>query len=141
MNRAPAGLLIAVLILAACRFPTDPDQTAQSVEGGTLKVGALTPLEKTDRTAVEHIADAFDADLRIIENDPHRLFAMLEEGTVQIVAGNIPDDTPFKSSVALTDPIGELRLSGDTKQRVLAIKQGENAFLIRVNRALARFAP
>lgn len=141
--RAPSKILMFFLLLSlmACKIPADPEKTTQKVQDATLKVGALTELQDPDRRAVERIAQAFNADLQLLHDNPHHLFALLEDGDVQIVAGEIPEDTPFKASVALSDPVGSLTLKGETKKQVLAIRRGENAFLIRVNRALQEVTP
>lgn len=132
------GLL---LVLAACKVPADPEGTSDRVRGGVLTVGALAPLHEADRRAVAQLARAFDARLQLVQDDPHRLFALLEEGQIQVVAGRIPASTPFKPSVALSVPVGQITRAGRTEDQVLAFRRGENAFLVRANRALRDIAP
>ena len=132
---------LLLLSLAACKFPADPEGTSDEVRGAVLKVGALTQLQDADKRAIDQIARAFHAELQVVQDDPHRLFALLEQGRLHIVAGQIPEDTPFRHSVALSDPVGTLTLNGKTKQQVLALRRGENAFLVTVNRALQEVAP
>ncbi|MFD2740088.1 enoyl-CoA hydratase [Sulfitobacter aestuarii] len=136
-NLRSIALALGLLLVAACRLPLDPESTSEEVTGGVLKVGLLMrPLDAPDRQALERIAARFDATPELIEDDPHRLFARLERGDLHLILGRLPGSTPFADKVALSDPFGELRLGGEQEDRVLALRQGENRFLVGVNRAL-----
>ena len=130
-----------ILALGACRFPADPEGTTDAVEGAVLRVGALHDLGPADQRAATAVADALAAELQVTRADPHQLFAMLDRGDVHLIAGAIPADTPFAEEVALTRPMGKVERDGESFDQVMAVRQGENAFLIRVNRAIAPFAP
>lgn len=127
--------------LAACKIPADPEGTTDAVTGDILRVGALIePLDQLDAYAVARVADAVQAETELVTGDPHSLFAQLEDGEIHLVAGRIPASTPFADNVALTDPMGQVVLGGKTKERVLAVRKGENRFLITVNRAIRGLA-
>ena len=128
---------LTVFLLSGCKVPEDPEGTTKEVIGGVLKVGALTQtLDDVDADAVALIAEALQAEPELATADPHTLFAQLEDGKIHLVAGRIPANTPFAADVALTDPVGHLVLGEDSEDRVLAIRKGENRFLIVVNRAI-----
>ncbi|MCB1313078.1 MAG: enoyl-CoA hydratase [Sedimentitalea sp.] len=142
-RRATAALLSVTmgLGLASCRIPADPDGTTEKVSGGSLAVGALMrPLDGADAEAVRRIAAALNAELRLVEGDPHSLFAMLERGEIDLVAGRLPADTPFAAEVGLSKAIGKLEGHEKKKDRVLALRRGENRFLGRVNAAVRGMA-
>lgn len=129
--------LLCILLVTACRLPLDPEGTSDEVQGATLKVGALmSPLDAVEMQAIHTIAGTFEATPQITGGDPHTLFSMLENGALHVVLGRLPKDTPFAPKIALTDPIGQLRLEGEDHDRVLALRKGENHFLVEVNRAL-----
>lgn len=128
---------MTISLLCACKVPDDPEGTTQEVTGGVLRVGALIdPLDSTDDDAVARVARMLHARPELVTGDPHTLFAQLQEGTIHIVAGRIPADTPFAADVALSDPVGQVLPGKDAEDRVLAIRKGENRFLIAVNRAI-----
>lgn len=132
-----AFLLAALLLVGGCNLPKDPEGTAQRVQGGTLRVGVLgDKLGEADRTAVHAVAAAFDAEVEYRYGPAHALIAGLDSGDIELIAGDIPADTPFESTVGLTRPFGSVVIGGERKERVLAIPKGENGFLTRVEQAL-----
>lgn len=130
-------LVLSVTLLPACKVPVDPEGTTDEVTGAVLVVGALgSPLDPVDADAIASIAASMHAEPKITIGDPHTLFAQLQDGQVHIVAGAIPANTPFADDVALSDPMGDVTLPDGSEDRVLAIRKGENRFLVTVNRAL-----
>ncbi len=136
-NLRPLIAALALAVLAACKVPADPEGTTVEVTGDVLKVGALTtPLDTTDAEAVRRISEAMQAQTELVTGDPHSLFTQLEEGAIHLVAGRIPANTPFAADVGLSAPIGRIQLAGESEDRVLAIRKGENRFLVTLNRAI-----
>ncbi|WP_133176234.1 enoyl-CoA hydratase [Pelagivirga sediminicola] len=133
-------VLMAVLtfsLLSACKVPDDPEGTTEKVMDNVLRVGALIePLDQADAAAVTRVANVFRATPEFVTGDPHTLFAQLEDGEIHLVVGRIPANTPFTSDIALSDPLGSIMLGDHTDDRVLAVRKGENRFLISVNRAI-----
>lgn len=129
--------LLTFSLLSACKVPNDPEGTTEEVTRNVLRVGALIePLDRVDGDAVVRVANAMQAEMELVTGDPHTLFAQLQRGKIHLIAGRIPANTPFASDVALTDPLGSIVLGNDTEDRVLAIRKGENRFLISVNSAI-----
>ncbi|MCQ0090867.1 enoyl-CoA hydratase [Roseovarius sp. M141] len=129
--------VLAMSLLIACKVPDDPEGTTEEVTGGILRVGALVePLDQADSDAVARIASAMQAETELVTGDPHTLFVQLENGKLHIIAGRIPANTPFAADVALSNPLGRVTLGNETEDRALAIRKGENRFLITVNRAI-----
>lgn len=129
--------LLAMSMLAACKVPDDPEGTTKEVTDGVLRVGILTQqLDPVDAAAVALVAHALPAEPELVTGDPHTLFAQLEDGKIHLVAGGIPASTPFAADVALTAPVGSVTVRGETEDRVLALRKGENRFLVAVNRAV-----
>lgn len=133
----PLVAMLVMSLLIACKVPDDPEGTTEEVTGNILRVGTLIePLGRADADAVARVANAVQAETELVTGDPHTLFAQLEDGKIHLIAGRIPASTPFAADVALTDPLGGIMLGNDTEDRVLAIRKGENRFLITVNRAI-----
>ena len=133
--------LIAGLLVAGCDLPKDPEGTLEAVRGGALQVGILPgngEAERQDRAIVARLAEALDAEATFREEDAHALFDALGQGQLDLVIGGLPSDTVFVSHAGLSREAGPLFRPGAADKRVLAVRQGENAFLMEVNRAIHR---
>lgn len=131
--------VLILFLLGGCWLPRDPEGTADRVEGGTLDVGLLDDrdLDPPDATALAAIAAEFSARPRLRHGDPHQLLAALERGDLDLLIGGIPASTPFADHAGLSAPFGEVRIGTRTEDRVLAVRKGENRFLLRINRSTA----
>lgn len=133
-------VLVAALtlsLLSACKVPEDPEGTTEAVTGQHLRIGALTQaLDPVEAQALSRLAQVLGAEQDVVTGDPHTLFSQLETGELHVIAGRIPANTPFAADVALTDPLGRVKIGADREDRVLAIRKGENRFLVTVNRAI-----
>ncbi|QDZ01575.1 hypothetical protein FQ775_14980 [Nitratireductor mangrovi] len=128
----------ALLGLAACDLPRDPERTSQRVRDGQLVVGHVTgaPISAEEGNILRRVADSLSASVRIVDGNAHELVEMLDRGAVHIVAGRLPEDTPFADRMGLTKPVGTLSRGSETVATVFAVRQGENAFLRIVNRVI-----
>ena len=138
-----AGLAVAgpVALLAGCDdLPRDPEDTTERVTSSVLRVGwvAGAALNEIERDAVAHLAERLRAAVEVSEGPVHQLVAELEEGTVHLVGGELPEKTPFAADVGLTKAVGTIVLRGETQPTVMAIRSGENRFLLLVNDAIKR---
>lgn len=141
MPRSIAGMLVALaaLLAAGCEFPADPDATTTRVRGGELRLGIIAghPPSAEETRAIEAVARRLDA--RIVERrgDAHRLLDDLEAGRLDMVAGALPEVTPFAERVALSNPVGHTSAQGEATRTAFALPQGENRFLLEVNAAIS----
>ncbi|GEO16467.1 hypothetical protein MAE02_41630 [Microvirga aerophila] len=134
-------MLIAFLVgfsLAACDLPRDPEETLEGVQGQELRVGVLKfgQNAEKDRPIVERLAASLEAKLVYVEGDAHALFEDLKRGHLHLVIGGVPESTPFEKELGLSKPVGPLHGAHEEEDRVLAVRPGENAFLLRVNQAI-----
>ena len=136
----PAVLMAFLVgfILAGCDLPRDPEQTLETVQGQELKVGVLKFGEnaENDRPIIERLAASLDAKLTYVDGDAHVLFEDLKRGHLHLVIGGVPESTPFGRELGLSKPVGPLHGAREEEKRVLAVRPGENAFLLRVNQAI-----
>jgi hypothetical protein len=131
-------VLIAFLmgsILAGCDLPRDPEETLETVQGQELRVGVLKFGQNADkdRPIVERLAKNLEAKLVYVEGDAHALFEDLKRGHLHLVMGGVPESTPFEKELGLSKPVGPLHGAHEEEDRVMAVRPGENAFLLRVN--------
>ncbi len=125
-------------ILAGCDLPRDPQETLKTVQGQELRVGVLKFAENADkdRPIVERLAASLEAKLVYVEGDAHALFEDLKRGHLHLVIGGVPESTPFEKELGLSKPVGPLHGAHEEENRVIAVRPGENAFLLRVNEVI-----
>lgn len=135
------SLLVACLAAAAlvgCGTPKDPAGTTSQVSGGVLRAGLVRgPDMAADRAIISRLARDLDARVEFETGEAHQLVAALEKGQVHVIGGGLPAATPFKAHLGLSRPAGRLSGSPDGEKRVLAVRPGENGFLLALNRAIA----
>jgi hypothetical protein len=126
---------LAGLALAGCDVPRDPEETLDTVQGQQLRVGVLKFGQNADmdRPIVEQLAASLGSKLVYVEGDAHALFEDLKRGHLHLVIGGVPESTPFAKELGLSKPVGPLHGAHKEEDRVLAVRPGENAFLLRVN--------
>ena len=137
--RDRALLCIAVLTLAGCDLPRDPEGTLERVRGGELRVGVLTGNERAaaeDRRIVDALAGAIGARPSFRDGDAHQLMWDLQRGGLDLVIGGLPSKTPFSHDAGLSRSAGPLFRPDAAEDRVLAVRSGENGFLRSVNEAI-----
>src|SRR5215207_5926256 len=124
--------------LAGCDLPRDPAGTLKAVQGQQLRVGVLKYGENAekDRPIAERLATTLGSKLVYVEGDAHALFEDLKRGHLHLVIGGVPESTPFAKELGLSKPVGPLHGAHKEENRVLAVRPGENAFLLRVNEAI-----
>ena len=146
-NATAVGLktiLIAQLALGACEpFPRDPEGTLERATSGTLRVGATEAppwlVREADASAsgpeaelIEAFARSIDAQIewRWCYDDAH--LHRLERYELDLAAGGLRADSPWKTRVTLTRP---WRVD-DEMERVLAVPPGENGMLVALERLI-----
>jgi hypothetical protein len=132
---------LSMLVLAGCDVPKDPESTSDRVRHATFRVGILpgnAEAERQDRVIVALLAEALPAQPAFRAEDAHLLFHALQNGELDLVIGGLPASTPFTDKAGLSREAGPLFRPGESDKRVLAVRQGENAFLMEVNRAIHR---
>ena len=124
--------------LTGCGLPRDPEETLEAVQGQELRVGVLKYGQNAekDRPIAERLATSLEAKLVYVEGDAHALFEDLKRGHLHLVIGGVPKATPFAKELGLSKPVGPLHGAQEEESRVLAVRPGENAFLLRVNEVI-----
>lgn len=129
---------LACVTTAGCGLPKDPADTTAQVRDGVLKAGLIQgPDIEADRAIILKLAEWLDAEVEFQTGETHQLVEALERGEVQVIGGGLPAATPFKSHLGLSRPAGALSGSPQGEKRVLAVRPGENGFLLALNRAVA----
>lgn len=135
-------VLFALLALAGCNLPRDPHATLKKVTGGELIVGHIAgaPVLEAEEEALERIVRALAAEPRIVEGNIHEFAAALENGDIDLFYGALPETTPFEKRIGMTTPVAETEIGGERKKTVFALRKGENAFLMVLDRAIRQEA-
>ncbi len=132
-----------VVVLAACdRYPRDPEDTLQRVQGHELRIGIAPdpPLVELDPgqpprgpqiALLQRWADTLDARIVWVEGAHDDLLKDLEAFRLHAVVGGLTPETPWKDRVGLTRPFYLRDSHGGLRDRVLAVPPGENAWLMR----------
>lgn len=144
-NAITWSLPVLMGAMAGCSLPRDCAGTLEWIRGGELRVGITTSQPWThvdDATAAEvdglevellqEFARRQDARIRWHEDSEHQLFRALDKGEIDLVIGGITADTPYAHLAGLTQPF--VKLGSD--QHVWAVRPGENALLLEVDRFL-----
>lgn len=143
-----ASVLAALLALAACaQLPVDPNGTLHEVRSGTLVVGAFesepwVKLAGDEPTGVEpelvrQFAGSLGAEVEWVLGAEHELVEQLAAGELHLVIGGVEEDTPWSSKAALTRPyLSTEDERGVAVRHVFLAQQGENAFLLELDRFL-----
>src|SRR5215203_801124 len=125
-------------VLAGCDLPRDPEKTLETVQGQELRVGVLKFGQNADkdRPIVERLAASLGSKPVYVEGDAHALFEDLKRGHLHLVIGGVPESTPFAKELGLSKAVGPLHGAHEEENRVMAVRPGENAFLLRVNEVI-----
>jgi polar amino acid transport system substrate-binding protein len=131
--------------LPSCGLPRDSDHTLERVRGGELRVGVTEHvpwvtvhddrMDGIEPRLIEELARGLGARAVWRRGAESEILEALHRRELDIVAGGLTDDSPWKGQVALTHPYFTDTATG--RARVLAVAPGENAFLVHVERFLA----
>lgn len=122
-------------LLVSCRFPDDPNHTLSHIEQSqVLRVGfcdSSNPKSQKERMFLNLLSQELHARIQWINEPQELLYHKLEHNELDIVACAINNDSPWGERVTFSTPL-------DGKKHVLAIPQGENAWLHIVNLLIYR---
>lgn len=135
--------VLALLLSTGCQLPHDPLGTYLRVQKGTLRVGITenTPFTHLDAQKqpggvevelLHQCAQQLDAQIEWIVDSESNLVELLHRGQLDLIIGGFARSTPWSEQVALTQPYVEWK----GKQRVMAVRQGENRWLLELDRFL-----
>jgi polar amino acid transport system substrate-binding protein len=125
------------LLWMACEpFPRDGEGTLERVRDGTLRAGNLgeAPWAEVEAQAVEELAETLGAEVEWTTDGD--LLADLEDGHLDLVVGGLTEDTPWKERVGLTRPWLKGAPGKKDSRHVFAVRPGEHAWLVEVERWL-----
>ena len=112
--------VLAVLMLAGCTIPQDPEGTLDRVEGGTMRVGVTSSepwvtVEGESYAGVEvalvrRFAAELGAQIEWTTGSEEELVGALHERKLDLVIGGLTKKSPWKKQVALTRPYISTRI-------------------------------
>lgn len=140
--------ILATILAAGCDLPRDPEGTLDRARGGTIRVGIdlndpWTDWEGDDAQGravgieaelIERFAEELDADVIWVRGSEAEWMTAVENFDLDLVAAGLKDDTLWSDRVGLSRPYAKTAEG----KHVLAAPPGENEFLLRLDRFLAR---
>lgn len=142
------GVVLGLLLTGcAASYPADPHGTLDRVTGSVLRVGIShnEPFVSVAGPApsgrevelVEDYAATLDAEVQWTADGEEELVDQLEHGRLDMMVGGLTDKTPWQQKVGLTRPYTQTTDEfGQTEQHVMAVRKGENAFLLDLDEFL-----
>ncbi|MFL5604858.1 MAG: transporter substrate-binding domain-containing protein [Gemmatimonadaceae bacterium] len=137
--------LIAAVTAVGCGVPRDSDRTLERVRGSELRVGVTDhpPWVEVNDHLVSGVEPALVSELArrlrtraaFHRGSESELLEALRRGDLDLVAAGLDDRSPWKGRVALTRPYLTDATTG--AKHVLAVRSGENAWLVHVETFLA----
>ncbi len=152
MMRASGRFLILLLTaafltaLTACDdYPKDPGGTLERVRGGIVRAGHVENppwamredghMRGSEVELVERFAASLDATVEWSDLSGHQALRALKEQNLDIVVGGFVQSDPWSAEVGFTRPY----IPGT--KHVMAVPNGENAWLVALERFLKGQAP
>ncbi len=136
-------LALSFLLLHCHPYPRDPEKTLENVSHHELLVGySVNPpwvietsdsLQGVEVALMQEFAQRLHAEIRWIPGTENELFKDLADRKLHMVIAGLTRDTPWKK-----EKIGITRTYYKTgkEEYVMAILQGENAFLVALEKFL-----
>ncbi|WP_077489801.1 substrate-binding periplasmic protein [Sinomonas mesophila] len=151
IGRAWAAVPVCIVLLGTgcgISVPADPDGTLDRVRGGVLRVGVTEnpgfvelpgdgDPQGTEPELVREFAAVVGAEVTWVEGSERELVEGLKDGELDAAVGGFRDDSPWQQKAGMTRPYGEtVDEHGATAKHVLFVPEGENAFLLELDRFL-----
>ena len=147
-NLSCLAALLAVFLAAGCDLPRDPEGTLDRASQAPLRVGITVNEPWTawegdepqgrpvgvEPELVERFAEELGTEVAWVRGSETELLTALENFDLDLVVGGLKDDTLWADRVGLSRTYVE---TADGKH-VIAAPPGENAFLLRLDKFLAR---
>lgn len=149
-HRCRLWLILAGLLIAGCdALPQDNAGTLERVRGGILRVGvadhppwvefAEERITGIEPALIEQWARELDAQIHWQRGAEAELVEALHRRELDVVAAGFDRKSPYSSKLGLSQAYVEVtNARGQKKKMALAISQGESAFLLHLDRFLAR---
>ena len=138
----------SVILSGGCdSVPADPNGTLANIRSGTLSVGLSVRRPWTGSTRqyvdgvecrlLEQWADENEVPIEWRVLTETELVNALKRGEIQVAVAGFKDDSPWSKEVAMTQPYFE----DEEGRHVMLLPQGENRWLLELDRFLARQRP
>jgi len=132
-----------MFMLAACQnYPRDTAGTLERVRAGhILRVGLVAgEAEARDREKIaaylERVRRATGAKLVVTRGAAESLLLRLDQGALDLVIGDMSENTPWIADVMVIEPISETMLGKDRILLSPIARNGENRWIMLLERAV-----
>jgi hypothetical protein len=132
------ALALAALLLPACGpLPKDPERTTEGASRGPIRVGVTEnppwivrngeEAGGVEGALIREFARTVGTEVEWVWGVSDDHYRGLERFELQLVAGGLTDDTPWKDRVGMTRPF----LETGREKHVMFVPPGENRWLVR----------
>ena len=146
MHSSKLFILICAILFTACRdFPKDTHGTLKRIVNDTIYAGySDNKYVHTDTLMINNFAKECRAEVKWTRGDQYFLARLIEHKQLDLAIGGFTKRSPFEKYVAYSRPYvaRKVALSArtqHTEKYVVAVKKGENAFLIRLEKFMNEY--
>lgn len=135
-------LALPLLMLCACGdYPRDTEGTLERVRGGAMRVGLVAGAPEPRAAAlVRKLAERTGARPKVREDAAEPLLLDLEHGRLDLVVGRFDAKTPWDARVTFGKPVEMSGAKDDRREVKAAVRNGEHAWSMEVDRAVKMVA-
>lgn len=146
MHQSKLFILICAILFTACGdFPKDSNGTLERIINDTIYAGYSDNIYvHTDTQMINSFAKECGAVVKWTRGDQYYLTTLIEHKQLDLATGGFTRKSPFEKYVAYSRPYvaRKVALSArtqHTEKYVVAVKKGENAFLIRLEKFINEY--
>lgn len=139
MTMQRLGALVLVFGLSACAdIPRDPNQTTDRVlQSQKFEVGLVSGSDADESgIIIDRLESVTGAKATIIESEASLLIDKLEQGRIELLIGSFAKNSPLKTSVTFSAPVGNRKVPANKPVIRAAMYPGENRWIMLVEKAV-----
>jgi hypothetical protein len=142
MRRWASGmLLVGITVTAACgSYPDDVESTLSSIQSAhVIHVGLIAGTDRSPNFAkaqiyLRQVSKDVGATVELREGSTEALLAEVEQGSLDLVIGEIAVDSPWLPDIAVVEPIAERRVGKRSLGLGAIARNGENRWIMLLER-------
>jgi DNA-binding transcriptional LysR family regulator len=136
-------LILALAILSACsRFPADTDGTLDRVTNGELRVGLVHAGAGASEllSFTRQLSARTSSRIQLVTGSAEPMLMKLEAGELDLVLGQFDRSSPWQQRITFSRPISTTEKKGAAPELKAAMRNGEHAWAMEVDRTALAFA-
>ena len=135
--------ILALALLCGCtRFPADTEGTLERVTNGELRVALVHAGDGAPEllSFARRLSERTSSHIQLITGSTEPMLMKLEAGELDLVLGQFDRSSPWRQRITFSQPISVNRSKSVGHELKAAIRNGEHAWAMEVDRAALAFA-